>query len=84
MNGGDSECRMSVALLRSKAVHIKGLLFGNKLFQSFVIIIFIQGQNELKEVANRWKQECHLMAYFKDTWEPKPKDFLSKFVSGSE
>lgn len=75
---------MSVAFLLSKAVHIIGLLFGYKLCNHLLSLFFIQGQNELKEVANRWKQECHLMAYFKDSWEPKPKDFLSKFVSGSE
>lgn len=39
---------------------------------------------ELKETVNIWKQKGHIMAYFKDTWEPKPKDFLSKFLSGKE
>uniref|UniRef100_Q1W2A1 NADH dehydrogenase [ubiquinone] 1 alpha subcomplex subunit 6 n=1 Tax=Graphocephala atropunctata TaxID=36148 RepID=Q1W2A1_9HEMI len=47
-------------------------------------MLVIKGQSELKEVVNKWKQEVHVMAFFKDTWEPKPKDFLSKFVSGSE
>ncbi|XP_054258582.1 NADH dehydrogenase [ubiquinone] 1 alpha subcomplex subunit 6-like [Macrosteles quadrilineatus] len=47
-------------------------------------MLIIKGQMELKEIVNKWKQECHLMMYFKDTVEPKPKDFLSKFMSGSD
>lgn len=39
---------------------------------------------ELKEVVNVWKQKSHIMAYWKDTVEPKPKDFLSKFLAGKE
>ncbi|VEN55088.1 unnamed protein product [Callosobruchus maculatus] len=42
------------------------------------------GQMELKEVVNNWKQKGHIMAYFKDTLEPRPKDFLSKFLQGKE
>lgn len=39
---------------------------------------------ELKECVNLWKQKGHVMAYFKPTEEPKPKDFLSKFFSSNE
>lgn len=49
-----------------------------------VDMLVIKGQMELKETVNIWKQKGHIMAYFKDTWEPKPKDFLSKFLSGKE
>lgn len=45
-------------------------------------MLVIKGQMELKEVVNIWKQKGHVMAYFKPTEEPKPKDFLSKFFSG--
>lgn len=39
---------------------------------------------ELQETVKIWKQKSHVMAYWKDTHEPKQTDFLSKFVSGSE
>lgn len=39
---------------------------------------------ELKETVNIWKQKGHVMSYFKDTWEPKPTDFMSKFLSGKD
>ena len=45
--------------------------------------VFLQGQQELKETVNIWKQKHHLMShFFKETQEPKPKDFLSKFLAG--
>lgn len=47
-------------------------------------MMIIKGQMELKEVVNVWKQKGHIMAYFKDTVEPKPKDFLSKFLNGKD
>ncbi|GBN68110.1 hypothetical protein AVEN_113463-1, partial [Araneus ventricosus] len=42
------------------------------------------GDLELKECVNVWKQPVHVMAYFKDTVEPKPKDFLGRFFAGLE
>ncbi|NP_001164372.1 NADH dehydrogenase [ubiquinone] 1 alpha subcomplex subunit 6 isoform X1 [Nasonia vitripennis] len=47
-------------------------------------MLVIKGQMELKEVAERWKNKGTLMFYFKDTVEPKPTDFLSKFMSGHD
>uniref|UniRef100_A0A6P7GW88 NADH dehydrogenase [ubiquinone] 1 alpha subcomplex subunit 6 n=1 Tax=Diabrotica virgifera virgifera TaxID=50390 RepID=A0A6P7GW88_DIAVI len=47
-------------------------------------MIVIKGQMELKEVVNIWKQKGHIMSYFKDTIEPKPKDFLGKFLNGKD
>ncbi|RWS05592.1 NADH dehydrogenase [ubiquinone] 1 alpha subcomplex subunit 6-like protein [Dinothrombium tinctorium] len=47
-------------------------------------ILVIKGNMELTETVKGWKQECHVMAYFKDTHNPKPKDFISKFLSGHD
>ncbi|XP_055703487.1 NADH dehydrogenase [ubiquinone] 1 alpha subcomplex subunit 6 [Phlebotomus papatasi] len=45
-------------------------------------MLVIKGQMELKESVEIWKQKGHIMRYFKETFEPKPTDFLSKFLSG--
>lgn len=37
---------------------------------------------ELVETVKHWKQNCHIMNYFQETVNPKPKDFMSKFLSG--
>ena len=39
---------------------------------------------ELVEAVEIWKQKNHIMNYFKDTQEPRPTDFLSKFYDGHE
>lgn len=39
---------------------------------------------ELQEVANVWKPKGALMHYWKETWEKKPTDFMSKFLSGQD
>lgn len=36
---------------------------------------------ELKESVEIWKQKGHIMRYWKETVEPKPTDFLSKFLN---
>ena len=45
-----------------------------------------QGQQDLQEVVNHWKQVTHIMAKWfpEDNVEEKPKDFISKFLSGVE
>ncbi|XP_055855156.1 NADH dehydrogenase [ubiquinone] 1 alpha subcomplex subunit 6 [Episyrphus balteatus] len=45
-------------------------------------MLVIKGQMELKESINIWKQKGHIMRYWKESEEPKPTDFLSKFISG--
>lgn len=49
-----------------------------------ITVVFFQGQMELKETVNIWKQKGHLMSFFKETAEPKPTDFMSKFLSGQQ
>ncbi len=39
---------------------------------------------ELKETVAKWKQSGHIMAYWKDTVNEKPKDFLGKFLDGKD
>jgi len=46
-------------------------------------MLVIKGQMELKEVIKLWKQKGHVMRYWQESVEPKPKDFLSKFLSGN-
>ncbi|XP_014280968.1 NADH dehydrogenase [ubiquinone] 1 alpha subcomplex subunit 6 [Halyomorpha halys] len=46
-------------------------------------MLVIKGQMELKETVHGWKTKGHVMAYFKDTQEPKPEGFLNKFISGT-
>lgn len=45
-------------------------------------MLVIKGQMELKETINIWKQKGHIMRYWKESEEPKPTDFLSKFLNG--
>ncbi|KAJ8681431.1 hypothetical protein QAD02_017218 [Eretmocerus hayati] len=47
-------------------------------------MLVIKGQMELKEVVEKFKNKGALMFYFKDTVEPKPTDFLGKFMSGHD
>ena len=46
----------------------------------------LQGQQDLKEVVEHWKQTTHIMAKWfpEDNRAEKPKDFISKFLSGQE
>ncbi|CAL1528667.1 unnamed protein product [Lymnaea stagnalis] len=47
-------------------------------------MLVIKGQMDLVETANIWKQRTHIMMFFKDTVNPKPTDFLSKFYEGQD
>lgn len=65
---------------------LKELFLKNKDVTDIRVIdmLVIKGQMELKETVNIWKQKGHLMTYWKETAEPKPTDFLSKFLSGHQ
>ncbi|XP_014599004.1 PREDICTED: NADH dehydrogenase [ubiquinone] 1 alpha subcomplex subunit 6 [Polistes canadensis] len=47
-------------------------------------LLIIKGQMELQEVVAIWKPTGNLLFCFKDTFNPKPKDFLGKFYAGHE
>jgi NADH dehydrogenase (ubiquinone) 1 alpha subcomplex subunit 6 len=47
-------------------------------------MLVIKGQMELKETVKIWKQKGHIMRWWKETHEPKPTDFLSKFLAGQQ
>jgi NADH dehydrogenase (ubiquinone) 1 alpha subcomplex subunit 6 len=46
-------------------------------------MLVVKGQMELVETVKRWKQKGHVMNYFRTPINPKPNDFLSKFIAGS-
>lgn len=45
-------------------------------------LMVVKGRQELQETANKWKNSHNIMRYWRDTTNPQPKDFLSKFLSG--
>ena len=47
-------------------------------------MLVIKGQMELKEAAKLHKQDCHMMAYFKETEMPRPRDFVSRFLANKD
>ena len=65
---------------------IRELFYQNRNVTDVRVIdmLVIKGQMELNETVMRWKQECHIMNYFKVTQRPKPKDFISKFLAGKD
>ncbi|KAL7633795.1 UNVERIFIED_CONTAM: hypothetical protein RMT77_015751 [Armadillidium vulgare] len=45
-------------------------------------MLVVKGQMELQETVKIWKQKHGIMDFWRDTAEPKPQDFLSKFLDG--
>ena len=64
---------------------IKVRLLKNIIYEKNQLFIS-QGQQDLKEVVEHWKQNNHIMAkWFKEDYiEEKPKDFVGKFLAGHE
>ncbi|BFZ02699.1 hypothetical protein BsWGS_05738 [Bradybaena similaris] len=65
---------------------VRELFLKNKHVTDIRVIdmLVIKGQMDLVETASIWKQTSHVMMFFKDTVNPKPSDFLSKFYEGHE
>jgi len=48
-------------------------------------MLIIKGQQDLRENIEMWAYDHHIMSKFlKETHTEKPKDFMSKFLSGSD
>jgi NADH dehydrogenase (ubiquinone) 1 alpha subcomplex subunit 6 len=47
-------------------------------------MLVVKGQMDLNETVHKFKQPCHVMNYFRTTHNPKPKDFISKFLAGKD
>uniref|UniRef100_A0A0U2TIR8 NADH dehydrogenase [ubiquinone] 1 alpha subcomplex subunit 6 n=1 Tax=Tortanus forcipatus TaxID=197020 RepID=A0A0U2TIR8_9MAXI len=73
-----NECRDVLRRNFKKNAHVKDI--------RVIDMLVIKGQQDLKEVVNHWKQPNHIMAkWFSDEYiEERPKDFISKFLSGHE
>merc|ERR1712045_536787 len=48
-------------------------------------MLVIKGQQDLQEVVEIWAQSPHIMSkHFKEAIKERPKDFMSKFLSGHD
>ncbi|TRY68898.1 hypothetical protein TCAL_06837 [Tigriopus californicus] len=48
-------------------------------------MLVVKGQQDLKEVAENWAMPTHIISkFFKVTVDDRPKDFMSKFLSGQD
>lgn len=68
-------CRAKLREEFLKNAHVKDIRVSD--------MLVIKGQMELKETVEIWKQKGHVMRYWKESVEPKPTDFLSKFMAGN-
>ena len=55
------------------------------MFLLSLLFCFFQGQQDLQEVVEKWAQTGHIMSkFFKESYEERPKDFMSKFLTGAD
>merc|ERR1712241_903368 len=48
-------------------------------------MLVVKGQQDLQEVVEKWAQSGHIMSkFFRESYEERPKDFMSKFLTGSD
>nr|XP_034832362.1 NADH dehydrogenase [ubiquinone] 1 alpha subcomplex subunit 6-like [Maniola hyperantus] len=47
-------------------------------------ILVIKGFMNLKEITHQWQQKGHVMAHWHPTREPKPCDFIGKFLANED
>merc|ERR1711971_892439 len=48
-------------------------------------MLVVKGQQDLQEVVEKWAQTGHIMSkFFKESYEERPKDFMSKFLTGAD
>ncbi|EFX76015.1 hypothetical protein DAPPUDRAFT_231213 [Daphnia pulex] len=71
----ESQCRAKLREEFEKHRHAKDV--------RVIDMLVVKGQMELVETVKRWKQKGHVMNYFRTPINPKPNDFLSKFIAGS-
>ncbi|XP_011691001.1 PREDICTED: NADH dehydrogenase [ubiquinone] 1 alpha subcomplex subunit 6 isoform X2 [Wasmannia auropunctata] len=72
----EADCKQKIREEFKRNAHVSDIRIIDKLI--------IRGQMELQEVANVWKTKGGLMHYWKESWEKKPTDFMSKFLSGQD
>lgn len=77
----DRDFPITVKQMQSK---VRELILANKDINDIRVIdmMVIRGQMELNDTVNKYKSQCHVLAYFNESVNPPPKDFLSKFLAG--
>ncbi|GAB1599804.1 NADH dehydrogenase [ubiquinone] 1 alpha subcomplex subunit 6-like [Argonauta hians] len=70
------ECKSKLRELFLKNQHVTDL--------RTIDLLVIKGQMELVETMEVWKQRHHIMKFFRDSENPRPTDFLSKFYDGND
>lgn len=65
---------------------LREIFYNNAHIQDTRVIdmLVLKGQMDLQETVRKWKQECHFLKYFNETVQPRPKDFISRFLDGKD